>query len=84
MLAKVKPLDMPQYGGDFLMYSSFKNNFDRMIRCIGTPPDTCGIQIHSHLYYSALKFVGSRGNCQGNYRELLSHIISYGDFWAQM
>ena len=82
-LAKVELLKLPRYGGEHSRYISFKNNFDRLIRCTNMPEDVWGNILYDHLDGTARKYIGSRGNWQGKYMELWDKLDSrYANRWT--
>ena len=83
-LAKVKPLEFPRFDGtDYSVFISWKMNMDEMLNSTSIPQNMWGVIVYSHLDGKAKKYVGSRGNWQGKYKELLEKLDSrYANRWT--
>ena len=82
-LAKVEALKLPRFNGEFSMYSSFRRNFDRIIRCTNTPEDMWGHYLYLSLDEDAQDYAGRRESWQGKYIELWQILDSrYANRWT--
>lgn len=82
-LAKVEALKLPRFNGEYSLYSSFKSNFDRLIRCTNTPEDMWGHYLYLSLDGDAQDYAGKRESWQGKYIELWQILDSrYANRWT--
>ena len=82
-LAKVEALKLPRFNGESSLYSSFKANFDSLIKATHTPPEMWGHYLYLHLDEEPQAYVGKRENWQGKYTELWGILDSrYANRWT--